>query len=93
MASVLANYLNIVDIAAGPNSTWYANASTNGGNNTGWTFGDIVRVQNLNIVDSSVSGPTIWLALYTDGNINGGNNSGWIFTSNVNSGAFLFYFP
>lgn len=93
MASVLANYVDVSDSVAGPKFTWYANASTNSGNNVGWTFGNIIRVQNTLIQDSNAIGPTVWLALYTDGNVNGGNNSGWVFTTTVNSGGFLLFYP
>jgi hypothetical protein len=39
--TVLCDYMSISKSTATPANTWYATNSTNGGTNTGWTFGPI----------------------------------------------------
>lgn len=45
--TITVDYASIRDIAASPASTWYATNSTDGGGNTGWTFGAPATSKNL----------------------------------------------
>lgn len=79
MALIVANYIQVQDSAGIPAYTWYAEDSVDLGNNINWIFGDVIRVQYVNLIDSSAALPTFWFALLTEGNVNGGNNTNWIF--------------
>lgn len=93
--ALAVSYLDIKDIFATPNNTWYAQNSTDSGNNMGWTFaaGGVVIVYNTVIQDSQAQGPTLWIAYVSDGNINGGNNTGWLFNPPNSGGAMAMFYP
>jgi hypothetical protein len=76
---VNSQYLSIQDINATGGATWNAKYSTDGGNNTGWKFGDayIFSInENFNLGDSSTQVSTFLQSkteAFTVGNINSNN--------------------
>jgi len=73
-----ASYLNIIDSAALPTDIWFADNSTDSGNNTGWTISanDLIFGNYLSIIDSAATPANTW---YAQNSIDAGDNTGWIF--------------
>jgi hypothetical protein len=85
MTYVTASYLNIIDSAALPTNIWFAQNSTDSGNNTGWNISanDLIFGNYLYIIDSAATPANTWYALDST---DAGNNTGWIFVLPPTSG-------
>lgn len=79
MAYVITNYLDIANSAASPTNVWFAQNSTDSGNNTGWSINanSYVFCNYLSIVDSAATPGNTW---YAQNSLDNGNNTGWIFS-------------
>jgi hypothetical protein len=78
MTYVITNYLDIANSAALPTDIWFADNSTDSGNNTGWNISanDLIFGNYLYIIDSAATPANTWYALDST---DAGNNTGWIF--------------